>query len=75
MFDDGKAKVYRKVHGKTESGRPVFELEYHGDAWYGDINFTTDEWYRNLQSLTKERRRIRSRADCLLGMGGKRRKA
>ena len=67
MFDDGKLKIYRKGTAKTESGFPEIVLEFYGEVWYGDINFTVKEYYEARQADTKVDRRVRVHMDKALG--------
>jgi SPP1 family predicted phage head-tail adaptor len=63
VLDDGKLIVFRRIPKKTDSGRPIFELERYAEVWYGDINFTVQEHYAALQSDTKVSRRVRIHQD------------
>jgi SPP1 family predicted phage head-tail adaptor len=67
VFDSGKLKIRQKIPEKSESGRPIFTLKDHSEAFYGDINFTVEEYYIAQQSGTRVDRRVRiyqNRAVC-----------
>jgi len=67
VFDDGKLKVYRKAPKKSDAGRPVPELVFYAEVWYGDINFSVREFYAARESDTRVDRRVRVHQDKALG--------
>ncbi len=59
MFNDGLLEIYKKIPQKSEGGKPIEVLEPYATAFYGEIGFTTDEYYAAKQAETSIEKRVR----------------
>ncbi len=55
----GILDIYKKEPKQSGGGMPVEVLHLYSRAWYGEINFTTGEYYAAKQANTKIERRVR----------------
>ena len=63
MFDHGKLNIYMKSVIKSAGGAPIEVLTFYRRVWYGEINFSVNEYYAAKQAETQVSRRIRIHQD------------
>jgi SPP1 family predicted phage head-tail adaptor len=59
MFNDGLLEIYRKIPSKGAGGKPVEVLEPYATSFYGELNFTANEYYAAQQAETLIAKRVR----------------
>lgn len=63
MFNEGILEIYKKMPHKSEGGKPIEVLELCATAFYGEIGFTTNEYYAAKQAETLIEKRVRIHQD------------
>jgi SPP1 family predicted phage head-tail adaptor len=63
MMNDGKLKIYRKIPTQSAGGKPTEVLELYTTAFYGELSFTTAEYYEAKQAETEIVKKVRIHQD------------
>ncbi len=63
MFNDGILEIYKKIPQKSEGGNAMDVLVPYTTAFYGEIGFTTEEYYAAKQAETSIDKRVRIHQD------------
>ena len=67
MLNDGLLDIYIKTPSKSDTGMALEVLELVGNAFYGEISFTVNEYYTAKQEGSLIQKRIRIHEDKTIG--------
>lgn len=59
LLDDGILNIYKIVPKKSKTGKPIQELKYFDQAWYGELNNSISEYYSAKQADIEIELRVR----------------
>ncbi len=58
-LNSGQLKIYEITPSKSTGGKPIETLSFKKNAWYGDLDIVTSEYYSAKQANTEIVKRVR----------------